>query len=78
MKKVVHYIGTPANVGVGKQAILFPIDHPDSDMVSNTKPVLTTSIVHVDKGTGRIETQNTIYLPADGEKEDVWKQAQFK
>lgn len=61
-KKVVHYIDVPTIVG--NVAYLTPIDHPDFENVSNTKLVRTSRIVSHNEGTGRIETQNTIYVPA--------------
>jgi len=61
-KKVVHYIDVPTIVG--NVAYLTPIDHPDHENVSNTKLVRTSHIVSHNEATGRIETQNTIYVPA--------------
>lgn len=64
MKPTVHYIGVP--VIIGDNAVLKPIDHPNhmvGHAVSNTKSVITSKIVSKDDFTGRIETQNTIYVP---------------
>lgn len=43
--------------------ILWPVDHPDSDHVSNESYVLTSKILHFDEESGIIETQNTTYVP---------------
>ena len=49
--------------GLNKSAILFPINHPDSENVSNTSPVWTSLVVGHDASSGRLETENTIYIP---------------
>lgn len=65
-KKIVHYKNdrnhSTFNVKVGHCAIVFPIDHPDVELVSNRKPVLTSPIVRVGPW-GEFETQNSIYRP---------------
>ena len=61
-KKVVHYMDVPTIVG--NVAYLTPIDHPDGLNVTNTQLVRTSRIVSRNDTTGRIETQNTIYMPA--------------
>lgn len=43
--------------------ILWPIDHPDTEYVSNASFILTSEMLHMDQDTGKIETQNTIYVP---------------
>lgn len=43
--------------------ILWPIDHPDTEHVSNASFILTSEMLHIDQDTGRIETQNTVYVP---------------
>jgi len=64
MKKVVHYeSGTAFVNGLGGRAILKPINHPDRERVSNTTLALTGRVVAYNAGTGRIETENTIYKP---------------
>lgn len=63
-KPIVHYRGIASNIW--GRAMLQPVDHPnhlDGHQVSNTKPVMTSTIVSWDKATGRIETQHTIYEP---------------
>jgi len=56
-KTVVHYIGKPM---VGKQAVLWPIDHPTC---SNQGLVRTSAVQRFDEASGTIETENTIYVP---------------
>lgn len=46
------------------RAFLQPLNHPDLENVSNTKPVITSKVIRVLKDDGRIielETENTIY-----------------
>lgn len=65
-KKVVHYHhGTQVihDFGEHRVATLFPIDHPDSARVSNTKNIRTSFVLHYDAMSGTIETENTIYIP---------------
>lgn len=63
-KKVVHYKGGTQVIGNGGHfAMLHPVDHPDSERVSNTKLVMTSKVVRYDKRSGTIETENTIYIP---------------
>lgn len=65
-KPTVKYTGL-ANVhkdwaGV-QRAILVPLDHPNPEgLVTNGEPVTTSRLVSHDEVTGRIETQNTIYI----------------
>jgi hypothetical protein len=62
MKPTVHYRGEAKRLG--DRALLFPVDHPNHCQghgVSNTKRA-TTSVV-LSWVAGRIETQNTIYVP---------------
>ena len=40
-----------------------PINHPDSDNVSNNQPVITSRVVTEIDETGVFETQNSIYVP---------------
>jgi hypothetical protein len=63
-KPVVRYRGTARPLMVSGTAWLQPIDHP-SAYISNTKMVMTTKVLSWDEVTGRIETQNTIYLPEE-------------
>lgn len=64
MKKVVKY---DLSKGVMNHpsggVLLWPIDHPDSDRVSNASYVLTTKVIMSNVVTKAFETQNTIYLP---------------
>ena len=71
-KQIVHYIGTPKILN--GYALLTPIDHP-SELVSNTVPVRTSSIVSHNPDTGVIETMNTEYRPAQDVQ--VWADTEF-
>lgn len=65
MKNVVHYRPMPADfIAVGKNAFVRPLDHP-SELVSNTKEVVTSEVVFYDPESQVFETQNTIYIPVD-------------
>jgi hypothetical protein len=46
----------------GKQARVFPIDHP-SPFVSNTRTCITTKVRTYNEETGVFTTQNTRYVP---------------
>ena len=63
MKKIVHYDDKLGFTKNGDRVILFPIDHPDKHKVSNTTSVLTSNVIHIDKKTGIIETENSVYIP---------------
>lgn len=64
MKKIVHYNKHPLNrITINRPAVVWPIDHPDSRNVSNTKPVFTSPVLSYDEDTGEFETLNTIYKP---------------
>lgn len=50
----------------GTACWLMPVDHPnhlEGHSVSNTRVVRTSPVVASDLATGRIETQNTVYMP---------------
>jgi hypothetical protein len=63
LKPVVYYreIHTPIVEGCG--CIVTPINHP-SDLVSNTRPALTSKVLVAVREDGGFETMNTIYCPA--------------
>lgn len=64
-KPIVHYSWL-RGAHVGYPAHLTPIDHPnhiEGHDVSNTRMVSTSKVIAYDEITGRIETQNTIYMP---------------
>lgn len=63
-KKVVRYNSVELFVGVGCPMFLTPVDHPDSERVSNTGPVRTSNVVSYDEATETYETLNTVYVPA--------------
>lgn len=67
-KPIVHYRGEAVRVPCydADSARLYPVDHRNhvpGQSVSNTKAVYTSGIVSWDEATGRIETQNTVYMP---------------
>jgi hypothetical protein len=67
MKPVVHYKELFTKPIAGKCAMVFPIDHTNhvfGQNVSNTKPVLTSTVVATRKN-GEFETLNTIYKPME-------------
>lgn len=68
IKKVVRYIEDSLHLfgGVGYPAALKPINHPDSEHVSNTTYVLTSLVVAYDSESGQVETLNTMYVPERG------------
>lgn len=63
-KQVVHYVAGTATK-IGNNAHLIPIDHPDTENVSNQHYVRTSQVVGWDQETGVIETLNTIYRPME-------------
>jgi hypothetical protein len=70
MKRTVQYIGKATALPYysidGKldhvRALLIPLDH-ESPLVMNDAETITSAVQNWDQGTGRIETQNSIYLP---------------
>ena len=69
MNKPIVQFSRKAGVTIlGKRAMLKPIDHPDSENVSNTKHVITSAVVRKEVTCCRIialETENTIYMEYD-------------
>lgn len=68
-KPIVHYKTVREGVKVGSSAILTPVDHPNhlpEHSVSNKGAVFTSLVQAYDPSTGRIETENTIYVPLKG------------
>ena len=63
MKPIVHYKGAIGPIVVGRSATVFPVDHPNTELVSNTTFVHTSPVVSYDQETGKFETQNTQYVP---------------
>lgn len=62
-KKVVHYADVSHDaMQVGYRTWVWPVDHPDTERVSNQTVALTSEIVAV-HGNGVFETLNTIYKP---------------
>lgn len=63
MKKIVHYAPNKYDhIRVGMPAIVYPIDHPDKDNVSNSTQVRTSDVVTVNADKS-FETMNTRYVP---------------
>lgn len=62
-KKTVHYDKNKGVTVFMNKAVLTPIDHPDSERVSNTMEVITSNVISWDEESGRIETMNTVYIP---------------
>lgn len=59
-KPTVHYTGTP--MPFRNQMILRVLDHPS--FPTNTE-VTTSTVLSWDDKTGKIETKNTVYIPAE-------------
>jgi len=60
-KKVVQYDASKGVFFYNGSAVLWPINHPDKENVSNEKSVTTSVVVHEQDGV--IETMNTVYHP---------------
>ena len=62
-KKVVRYSAMLVPPKVGYNAVVLPVDHPDSEQVSNQDFATISRVVRVgDKG--EFETLNTVYVKA--------------
>lgn len=58
-KPTVRFKDLKTKPQIGKSMVCFPLDHPASDRVSNTKLIITSPVVALtDDG---FETLNTIY-----------------
>ena len=64
-KKVVHYDRLAGVQQIGERVILIPVDHPDTVNVTNGRYATTSKVESWDITSGRIETRNTIYIPAE-------------
>jgi hypothetical protein len=51
------------HIRVGEPALVYPIDHPDNERVSNTGIVQTSLVLSYESALGRFETENTKYIP---------------
>lgn len=63
-KKVVQYKPFPLGgfpIVVGRYTVVCPVDHT-SELVSNERPAMTSTVLSYDKTTGRFETLNSIYI----------------
>ena len=49
---------------VGNRALVVPVDHPDTENVTNGLPATTSIIVWYDEVTEQFETTYTLYVPA--------------
>lgn len=50
------------HIVLGQPAIVFPINHPDTERVSNTREVITSKVIKMFPD-GSFETLNTMYKP---------------
>jgi hypothetical protein len=67
-KRIVQFSRRAGVTILGNRAFLKPIDHPDSDNVSNLKYVITSEVIDKEVYCCRIialETVNTIYKEFD-------------
>lgn len=65
-KPTVHYYKQLSNnIKLGSRALIHPIDHPDSEHVSNQTWVLTSKVIWHDSESGNFETLNTMYVPKE-------------
>jgi hypothetical protein len=63
-KKVVQYAVTPhTSIQVGMGALVSPVDHPDTENVTNGLHAFTSEVLSYDTETGEFETLNTKYVP---------------
>lgn len=62
-KPVVQYRVTPfQHIVVGDGAVVVPVDHPDTERVTNGLAALTSEVLAYDPETGEFETKNTKYV----------------
>lgn len=67
-KPIVHYrTDVDFYVRIGQGAVVHPVDHHDTNRVSNTKHVRTSQVIAFNPIEGGFETANTIYRPFKGE-----------
>jgi hypothetical protein len=66
-KKVVYYRQDKGVnfYGLGQGCVVWPINHPDSHLVSNEGPAHTSAVQNYDPDTGIFETMNTRYEPKE-------------
>lgn len=62
-KKIVRYSAVLINPVKGRSAIVLPVDHPDTERVSNRDFARTSKVVEV-RDNGEFETLYTIYRRA--------------
>lgn len=65
-KKVVNFKLSEGVQIFGKNAFLYPINHPDTGYVSNGQMATTSTVLHTEKDESGViilvETKNTIYI----------------
>ena len=61
-KKIVRYSALHSPVNEGSRVLLIPVDHPDRELVTNGKEVITSPVETVGYD-GLFTTRNTIYVP---------------
>jgi hypothetical protein len=68
-KPIVHYIASPHDyIVLGHRGVVRPVDHYATERVSNTREVLTSTVMRVQRSDGVVsefETRNTIYRPQE-------------
>ena len=66
LKSIVHYYkNLMHDINLGGKAFIHPVDHPDTERVSNTTWVFTSKVISHDPDTGEFETLNTKYVPKE-------------
>lgn len=69
-KPVVYYrTDKEFHIKLNQRAVVWPVNHPDKEHVSNTREVLTSPVVQFNPIEGGFETMNTIYRPYKGEQD---------
>lgn len=62
-KPVVNYDKTRSHyIREGYSALVYPLNHPDVENVSNNKEACTSAVKQYDPLTGVFETENTMYV----------------
>jgi hypothetical protein len=62
-KKIVRYSAVLGEIELDKSAVVLPVDHPDTERVSNRDFATTSRVVRVGVN-GEFETLNTTYRKA--------------
>lgn len=69
-KPIVRYViegpARPMFIKVGESAVICPLAHPSSYVTGDGSTFVRTSrVLAYNEKTGRLETENTIYIPED-------------